>query len=380
MVSGAFTIPLDGLDYERQFTRLDQAFTLRWYIGGRENELVRWAVSELTGDSPQFNPLTFYGPTSIGKTTLLCGIEHCWANSLGQDVLLTNGADFDRGYAYALETSAISEFREKHRRPGLVIIDDLQLLANKPAAQQEFANLLDWRLNARVPIVLALGVSPVELGGLSEGLASRLVGGMLVPLQLPTPETRRAILDRLLEQAGLEFPVVVREAVAGQCAGLDSPFSTVPEIRHAVLELQHAAEESGSAPSLECAVALIGRELTVRKPTLNQIAKKVARYFNVRTSDLKSASRRQWVVRARGVAFYLARQLTGDSFQRLGQALGGRDHSTVMHACRRIKSLIESDPAISVAVSHLHRDLVGEGSIGTKTNLPELQCSANGRT
>jgi len=380
VVSGAFTIPLDGLDYERQFTRLDQAFTLRWYIGGRENELVRWAVNKLTSDSPGINPLTFYGPTSTGKTTLLCGIEHCWPNSVGPDVLLTNGADFDRGYAYALETSAISEFREKHRRPGLVIIDDLQLLANKPAAQQEFANLLDWRLNARVPIVLALGVSPVELGGLSEGLASRLVGGMLVPLQLPTPETRRAILDRLLEQAGLEFPVVVREAVAGQCAGLDSPFSTVPEIRHAVLELQHAAEESGSAPSLECAVALIGRELTVRKPTLNQIAKKVARYFNVRTSDLKSASRRQWVVRARGVAFYLARQLTGDSFQRLGQALGGRDHSTVMHACRRIKSLIESDPAISVAVSHLHRDLVGEGSIGTKTNLPELQCSANGRT
>ena len=380
MVSGTFTIPLDGLDHGRQFTRLDQAFTLRWYIGGRENELVRWAVNKLTSNSPEINPLTFYGPTSTGKTTLLCGIEQCWPNPSGLDVLLTNGADFDRGYAYALETSAISEFREKHRQPGLVIIDDLQLLSNKPAAQQEFANLLDWRLNARVPIVLALGVSPVELGGLSEGLASRLVGGMLVPLQLPTPTTRRAILDRLLEQAGLEFPVVVREAVAGQCAGLDSPFSTVPEIRHAVLELQHAAEESGSAPSLECAVALIDRELTVRKPTLNQIAKKVARYFNVRTSDLKSASRRQWVVRARGVAFYLARQLTGDSFQRLGQALGGRDHSTVMHACRRIGSLVESDPAISAAVSHLHRELVGEGSISTKTNLPELQCSANRRT
>jgi len=376
VVTGTFTIPLDGLDHGRQFTRLDQAFTLRWYIGGRENELVRWAVSELTGDSPQFNPLTFYGPTSIGKTTLLCGIEHCWANSLGQDVLLTNGADFDRGYAYAIETSAVPEFREKHRRPGLIIIDDLQLLSNKPAAQQEFANLLDWRLDAKAPIVLALGVSPVELAGFSEGLASRLAGGMLLPLHLPAPATRRAILDCLLKQAGLAFPVVVREAVAGQCGGLNSPFSTVPEIRHAILELQHAAEESGLPPSLDDAMALINRELIVRKPTLNQIAKKVARHFNVRMSDLKSASRRQWVVRARGVVFYLARQLTGDSFQRLGQLLGGRDHSTVMHACRRIKSLVESDPAISMAVSRLHRELVGEGAVSTETNLPEHQSSA----
>ncbi|MFP6576714.1 MAG: DnaA/Hda family protein, partial [Pirellulaceae bacterium] len=160
MVTGTFTIPLDGLDHGRQFTRLDQAFTLRWYIGGRENELVRWAVSELTGDSPEFSPLTFYGPTSVGKTTLLCGIEQCWTSSSEQDVLLTNGADFDRGYAYAIETSAVPEFREKHRRPALVIIDDLQLLSNKPAAQQEFENLLDWRLDAKAPIVLALGVSP----------------------------------------------------------------------------------------------------------------------------------------------------------------------------------------------------------------------------
>jgi chromosomal replication initiator protein len=380
VVTGTFTIPLDGLDHGQQSTRLDQAFTLRWYIGGRENELVRWAVSELTGDSPKFNPLTFYGPTSIGKTTLLCGIEQCWASSSEQDVLLTNGADFDRGYAYAIETSAVPEFREKHRRPALVIIDDLQLLSNKPAAQQEFANLLDWRLDAKAPIVLALGISPIELSGLSEALASRLAGGMLVPLHLPTPATRRAILDRLLEQASLEFPVVVREAVAGQCPGLDSPFSTVPEIRHAVLQLQHAAEESGSPPSLDDAMELINRELMVRKPTLNQIAKKVARHFNVRMSDLKSASRRQWVVRARGVAFYLARQLTGDSFQRLGHLLGGRDHSTVMHACRRIKSLLESDPAISLAVARLHRELVGEGSVSTKTNMPEHRSSARSRT
>ena len=377
VVSGTFTIPLDSLSHRERFDHLDQAFTLRSFIGGRENELVHWSLKELSNSSSQINPLTFYGPTSTGKTTLLCGIEHGWVESTGQDALLTNGVDFDRGYAYSLETSTLSEFRERHRRRGLVVIDDLQLLANKPAAQQEFANLLDWRLEARAPIVLSLDVSPVELSGLGEGLVSRLAGGLLIPLQLPAAATRRAILDQLLEQANLEFPVEVREAVAGQRPGLKSPFSTVPEIRHAILQLQQAAEEGCSAPSLSDAILLINQELGARKPTLQQIAKKVARYFNVRSSDLKSASRRQWVVRARGVAFYLARQLTDDSFQRLGQLLGGRDHSTVMHACQRIESLLESDPAIAVAVGRLRQELVGDTNCTAEINLPELQCSEN---
>ena len=375
VVSGTFTIPLDGLDDGERLHRLDHAFTLRSFVGGQENELVHWSLRELNNYSLQINPLTFYGPTSTGKTTLLCGFEHSWQKSTGQDVLLTNGVDFDRGYAYALETSALAEFREKHRRHGLVIIDDLQSLCNKPAAQQEFGNLLDWRIEANAPIVLSLNVSPVELNGLSEGLVSRLAGGLLVPLQLPAPATRRAILDQLLEQAGLEFPADVREAVAGQRAEVETPFSTVPEIRHAIMQLQHLAEERCSGPTLSDAISLINQERGARKPTLAQITKKVARHFNVRTSDLKSASRRQWVVRARGIVFYLARQLTEDSFQRLGRKLGGRDHSTVMHACRRIESLLESDPGIAVTVARLRRDIAGDTDHSVKTNLPELQCS-----
>ena len=141
------------------------------------------------------------------------------------------------------------------------------------------------------------------------------------------------------------------------------------------MQLQHLAEERCSGPALTDAILLINQERGARKPTLSQITKKVARHFNVRTSDLKSASRRQWVVRARGIAFYLARQLTEDSFQRLGQQLGGRDHSTVMHACRRIESLLESDPAIAATVVRLRRDIVGDTDHSVKTNLPELQCS-----
>ena len=122
-------------------------------------------------------------------------------------------------------------------------------------------------------------------------------------------------------------------------------------------------------------VLLINREVGARKPTSSQITKKVARYFNVRTADLKSASRRQWVVRARGVVFYLARQLTEASFQRLGQLLGGRDHSTVMHACHRTESLLESDSGFAAAVDRLHRELAGDTSNAAHMNLSEHRSS-----
>ena len=234
VVSGTFTIPLNEENHAEQLDRMDQAFILRSFIGGHENELVHWSLGQLRDRATEVNPLTFYGPTSTGKTTLLCGLEHSWTTAMGDSAWLTNGVDFDRGYAYALETGAVAEFREKFRRHGLVIIDDLHLLNEKAAVQQEFTNLLDWRIEARAPVILTLNKSPIELTGLNEGLVSRLAGGMLIPLQLPTPNTRRAILDQLLKQACLDFPVEVREAIAGQRSELASPFCTVPELRHAV--------------------------------------------------------------------------------------------------------------------------------------------------
>jgi|GEM_PF-394894 len=375
VVSGTFTIPLNEENHAEQLDRMDQAFILRSFIGGHENELVHWSLGQLRDRATEVNPLTFYGPTSTGKTTLLCGLEHSWTTAMGDSAWLTNGVDFDRGYAYALETGAVAEFREKFRRHGLVIIDDLHLLNEKAAVQQEFTNLLDWRIEARAPVILTLNKSPIELTGLNEGLVSRLAGGMLIPLQLPTPNTRRAILDQLLKQACLDFPVEVREAIAGQRSELASPFCTVPELRHAVLQLQHASEDRASIPSLDDVTLLINRELGARKPTFNQIAKKVARHFNVRAKELKSASRRQWVVRARGIVFYLARELTNDSFQRLGQLLGGRDHSTVMHACRSTEALVESDPGVAAAVDRLRRDIVGDTNNIAEINMPEHRSS-----
>ena len=358
MVSATFTIPRNPPDHGQRSGGSNAGLTLQAYVAGQENRLVHWALKKLETRTLQVNPLTFFGPTTIGKSTLLRGIELHWNSLSSKQALLIHGADYARSYAHAVETNAVDEFRNKYQQQGLVLIDDLQSLADKPAAQQEFVNLVERRLETAAPIIISLNTSLAEQTRLSAVVLSRLAGGTQIQLHPPLPPTRRVILDQLLEQAGIDFPSGVRETLCGQRHDLASPFSTVSEIRHAVLQLYSATTAQGSLPSLSDAADLINREVAARKPTLAVITKEVARYFKVKVSDLKSSSRRQWVVRARGVAFYLARQLTRKSFGELGKHLGGRDHTTVMHACRRTKSLLESDPAISDAVRKLEQRLL----------------------
>ena len=372
MVRGIFTIPLDDSACEQQVCGL----TLRSYIGGPENQLVSWALEQLEANPLTMSPLTFYGPTSMGKTALLEGINSHWSDRLQRESLLVNSVDFTRGFAHSIETGSVGDFRSKFRHQDLVVIDDLHLLAGKPAAQLEFLNLLDWRTQAGLPTVVSVNTLPSRQAGLGDGLSSRLAGGLIVKLQAPSSDTQRVVLDQLLEQAALDFTEDVRKALTGQDTPLPPPFTTVPEIRHAVIELQEQAERCGQAPSLDDVVAWVQQETAARKPLVETILKRVTCYFNVRVGDLKSSSRRQWVVRSRGIFFYLARKLTSLSYQQLGQTMGGRDHSTVMHACRRIESLIGTDPSIALAIDSLLEQLLDERDLIAVSQSLESRCSA----
>ncbi len=371
MVRGTFTIPLDDSDREQQVRGL----TLPAYIGGKENQLVSRALEQLEANPLTMSPITFYGPTSMGKSALLHGINTRWSDHLKRESLLVNSVDFARGFAHSIETGSVADFRSKFRHQDLVAIDDLHLLAGKPAAQLEFLNLLDWRAQAGLPTVVSLNTLPSQQAGLGGGLSSRLAGGLIVKLQAPAPDTQRVVLDQLLKQAALDFPEDVRKALSGQDSPLPSPFTTVPEIRHAVIELQEQAERCGQVPSLDDAVAWIKQETAARKPLIETLLKRVACYFNVRAGDLKSSSRRRWVVRSRGVFFYLARKLTSLSYEQLGQNMGGRDHSTVMHACRRTESLIGTDPSIALAIESLLEQLADERDLVATSQPFEPCCS-----
>lgn len=376
MVRGTFTIPLDDSDREQHADSL----TLNSYIGGNENQLVFYALEQLEANPLTMNPITFYGPTCIGKSTVLHGIQSHWTDSLGRPSLLVNSVDFTRGFAHAIETGSVSDFRCRFQQQDLVGIDDLQLLAGKPAAQLELLYLLSWRTDAGLPTVFSIDRAPQQQPGLGEALTSRLAGGLVIKLQSPTPDTLRIILDQMLEKAGLDFPGDLREALSGQRLSLHSPFTTVPELRHAVIELQEQSERQGLTPSLDDAITWIEQEAVARKPLAETILKQVTSYFNVRAGDLKSSSRRQWVVRSRGVFFYLARKLTSLSYDQLGKFMGGRDHSTVMHACRKTESLIGTDPSISLAVESLLEQFVDEADPTALTPPFESRCSKNQET
>jgi chromosomal replication initiator protein len=371
VVRGTFTIPLDDSDHEQHVGGL----TLPSYIGGNENQLVFCALEQLERRPLRMNPITFYGPTSIGKSTVLHGINTHWTDRLKRQSLLVNSVDFTRGFAHAVETGSVADFRCKFQQQDLVAIDDLQLVAGKPAAQLELLYLLSWRIEAGLPTVFTVDRPPSQQPGLGEGLASRLAGGLIIKLQAPAPDTLRVILDQMLEQASLDFPEDVRQALSGQGDSLPPPFTMVPEIRHAVIELQEQSERSGLTPSLDDARTWIEREVVARKPLAKTILKHVTSYFNVRAGDLKSSSRRQWVVRSRGVFFYLARKLTSLSYEQLGQLMGGRDHSTVMHACRRTESLIGTDPSIAQAIDSLLEQFVDETDPSALAQPFESHCS-----
>lgn len=345
------------------------------YVGGEENRVISWVAGQLRSGAAPANPVVFFGPVSSGKSMLLQAIRDEWHEHQEGPVLFTTGTDFARHYADAIETDSVAEFRSKLFRSKLLIVDDLHFIAGKPAVQQEWILLLDQAEKAGLTIVVSMDLPPNHQPGLTNKLASRLSGGIAVRIHLPAVDTRRAIVDLFLEHSGLSFPDEVTQVIAGQHPDTKPIFHSVPELRHAILEIQEKAEQAGRQPSLEDANALLQQELSARKPAMETIIKHVTRHLNISVRDLKSASRRQCVVRARGMVFYLARMLTEQSYEQLGEALGGRDHSTVIHACRRIEALIKSDAGFANTLERLVERLADEVELGRKAGSTELQYS-----
>jgi chromosomal replication initiator protein len=227
-----------------------------------------------------------------------------------------------------------------------VVIDGLEELIKKPGAQQELIHTLDVALAERVRIIVT-SREPLSPGGpYLPGLASRLSGGLAIPLSHPGPAARRVLLGQLAQDLAAPLTEGAADLLAGELAG------TVDELRHALIHLCDSVEEDH--PIEEAAVRRFLEERNERRrPTVNKIAAHVARRFRLKAADLQGKTRRREVVQARGVAMLLARQLTGASYQAVGRHFGGRDHSTVMHACRRIAEQLDSDPALKRTVEEL---------------------------
>ncbi len=359
MANGVVTIPLPGQPLAGDLPSQDahRRPTTLEFFAGPENCLVEPAVSGVLGRQPSpYNPLVLYGPSGTGKSHLARGLAAAWKLNFPQSrVALIAAIDFAREMADAFETQAVEDFRSRYRGVGLAVIEDVGELAAKPAAQEELTRTLDAVIQRGGQVVATASSAPQEIAGFPPPLQSRLSAGLCVPLALPGPDTRLAILERWSSLREVEMADSILKLLAQGLAG------TVPELLGAMLQLEVPAREEGRPIDAHQIRDFLQQRDAALRPKLRDIAALTARHFDLRLADLRGSSRRRPVVVAREVAIYLCRRLTRENLDRIGEYFGGRDHSTVRHACGKTEELLQADPAIRQAIDRLQRKFAGRG-------------------
>lgn len=356
MVSGVFSIPFDTRDAAfrlRKGNRLPPL--LREYIAGDENLLVRQLFRNLAEQrNESFNPIVLCGVSGTGKSMLARGLAAAWAEGRKKArILVMPAIDFARDYANAVETDAVADFRAKLRRPAVLIFDDLHQIAERHGAQSELTRILDRALSSDQLVIVTASHSPIETLGLAAGLSSRLAGGLVVPIAPPGTDAKRVILQKLGQRSETALPDAVIERIIGTTAESGVQVATVQQLNNVVQRLVTTAEVEGRDIDDELTRECLTGASPSLEPQLGAIAREVAKYFGLRVSEIRGPKRQQRVVRARGVAMLIARRITANSLDQIGKHFGGRDHTTVMHACRKTESLSENDAAIRLALETL---------------------------
>jgi chromosomal replication initiator protein len=356
VVNGVFSIPLETVEspvHEPSEQDSTCRIALREYIGGDENRLVQFVVESILSGSCDYNPILLCGRCGTGKTLLAAGIAHCWRRKYPNRLCThVTGTEFHRGYRNAVDTDSLAEFRQRLGAARLFVMDNLDELQGKESAQQEFLILLDELLDHR-SMVLLTSRQESELSSLfSPMLVSRLAAGLRVALLPPGDAARRILLSRLAAHHQISLPDSVLELLVENMTQRDGS-STVPELNHVLLQLSHIAAVQNQEIDREFVVHFLSHQLKRETLSLRKIAERTARKFSVPPDQLRSSSRRRNVVRARGVAMLLCRTLTDNSLKSIGRYFGKRDHTTVLHACRKTEAMKESDPEISAAIDEL---------------------------
>jgi len=355
-MNGVFSIPLAGRPLtasSRASGKRARPLALRGFFAGPENPLVEIGVHAALDSHQQhrrFNPLVFYGPPSTGKSHLALGIASQWRSRDPQaHVVCRAAADFVWELAAAQENRGLSQMQREYRSSDLLVIEDLDHIAGKTSAQHELARTIEAVLQRDGQVILTATRLPRAIPGLTTMLRSRCSAGLAVPLTIPSPATRRQILVHLAALRGLDLSSEVIDLFVLHVAG------TVRDMLGALIAIE------ASSDSLSLSVDSVQQYLESRascEPDLRTITTKTARHFELKSADLRSPSRRQAITAARSVAVFLARDLTDLSLKRLGQFFGNRDHTTMLHACRRAEQQISSNPEIRDAVESLRQQLI----------------------
>ncbi len=320
-------------------------FTFDTFVEGKSNQLAR-AASFQVAQNPgsAYNPLFLYGGVGLGKTHLMHAIGNAIAAARPDaKVVYLHSERFVADMVKALQHNAIDAFKRYYRSVGALLIDDIQFFARKERSQEEFFHTFNALLEDHQQVVLTCDRYPKEVDGLEERLKSRFGWGLTVAIEPPELETRVAILMRKAELADVSLPDDVAFFIGQRVR------SNVRELEGALRRVVASSQFTGRPITLELAREALKDLLALQDKlvTIENIQKTVAQYYKVRLSDLSSKRRNRSIARPRQVAMALAKELTSHSLPEIGDAFGGRDHTTVLHACRKVAELREQDNVIS---------------------------------
>ena len=326
----------------------------RLFLFGPENAALGSAIPS-TQKPAYYNPILLYGPTGIGKTHLLRSIVESYQREHPDHVTqYVTASDFSRAMTTAKELDTVDDFREKYRSCQLLAIDDLQELTGRPAAQIELSATLDELVRAGNQLYLASRRTLAEFDTLLPGLKSRLMGGLSLPIVKPSAEARRAIIFQLARQRELILTEDVLSTLAAPHKKYSHLLESVPQLAGVLTELSAASDPTIGMDQLRGVLDLSTANDAI---SARKITTKAAHYFRLKTADLTGPSRKHAVVVARGVAIYLMRKLSRNSLESIGQQLGRRDHSTILHAYRKTEKAIPTDPVVRESINEIAAQL-----------------------
>jgi chromosomal replication initiator protein len=332
----------DARDYPG--SNLNPAYTFETHVAGKSNQLARAAALQVGGNPGRaYNPLFLYGGVGVGKTHLMHAAGHVIAqHKHGARIAILRAEQFVADMVAALQKNTMSEFKRLYRSADALLIDDIQFFSGKNQSQEEFFHTFNALLEANRQIIITSDKFHKDINGLQERLISRFGSGLSVGIDVPELETRVAILKRKAEVRQVELPDTVAFFVA-ECVQ-----SNVRDLEGALNRLIANMQFTGRPASVEMARDTLKDLLAFqdKKQTIENIQKAVADYYKMRVADLKSKRRSRDVARPRQVAMKIAKELTNMSLPQIGDAFGGRDHTTVIHACQKIEELLESDARI----------------------------------
>jgi len=338
-------------------SRINAEFTFDSFVEGKSNQLAKAAAVQVAGNPGRaYNPLFIYGGVGLGKTHLMHAVANRLKERNGEARLAyVHSERFVGDMVRALQHNTINDFKAAYRSLDCLMIDDIQFFAGKDRSQEEFFHTFNALLESQQQVILTCDRYPKEVDGLEERLKSRFGWGLTVAIEPPELETCVAILMSKAAMTHVDLPEEVAFFIAKRIR------SNVRELEGALRRVVATSNFTGRPITLEFAKEALRDLLALQEKlvTIENIQKTVAEYYKIRIADLLSKRRSRSIARPRQVAMALAKELTNHSLPEIGDAFGGRDHTTVLHACKRVKELRETDRRIGEDYLNLLRTLAG---------------------